>query len=514
MRDTSRQPLARAITGLALPAALSFLLQNLYHQNDAWFIGKVGGAATSAMMPVTMVAVANFGVFLTLARGTQSLVARTFGAGDLEGVQRALGQGLRLAMLAVLPMAALEWVYARELLALMGGEGAALDAGVTYLRMLVCFMPCLFAMPLIDFSIQGLGDTKTPFKLQLLAVGVNTALNFMLVLPHDLSWGGEGLRLLTRTGSGGTLVDLSLPLALPLSGSVQTAGMGVAGAAAATGLSRGFVALLGLTVLIRGKGLRLLLTRAMYRHDRRRAGEILRVGVPAGSSTFLFAVVGMFITGLVGRFGQDALGGYYVGFRAIESAAFMVVLGFGVGAGTVAAHAVGAGDFARARAAGHMGALLCAVPMLAATLLFLLVPELLASPFSDRPGILAAAAAYLGTMAWCQLPQSMEMVYGDVMASSGSSVRSALVSIPGNVLRIPLAFGAVAMGWGLAGIWWAIVATAVLKGLGMAALFRSRSWDRAVLSGRERVLGAAASAGSARRGAAGAQLESPEEGTT
>lgn len=486
MRDTSRLPLLPAIAGLALPATLSFVLQNLYHVNDAWFIGQVGGQATSGMMPVTMVAIANFGFILTLARGTQSLVGRTFGAGDLPGVQRALGQGLRLALMVLLPLAALEWVFAREILAVMGGEGAALDSGVTYLRTLVLFMPFLFAMPVIDFSIQGLGDTKTPFKLQMLAVVVNTALNFLLVLPHTLSWGDGMVRFVTG-GSGGAppLLDFQFALGVSGSGTAYSTGFGVAGAAMATGLSRGFAAAMGLRVLVRGKGLRDLLSRATFGSDRRRAREILRVGLPAGSSTFLFAIVGMVVTGLVGRYGQAALGGYYVGFRAIESVSFMIVLGFGVGAGTVAAHAVGAGDFARARRAGHVGAALCSIPMVITTLLFLLVPHVLVRPFSDDLAIQAVAASYLMVMAWCQLPQALEMVYGDVMAGAGSSFQTALISIPGNVMRVPLVWGVTALGFGLAGIWWAIVATAVIKGVGMTAIFASGRWEKAMLAGRE-----------------------------
>lgn len=474
MKDTSRLPLVPAITGLAIPAALSFLLQNLYHQNDAWFIGKLGPEASAGMMPVVMVQVANFGFILTLARGTQSLVGRSLGAGRMAGVEGAIGQGLRLSLLALVPLAVLEWIFAEQILGLMGGEGEALAHGVRYLRTLLLFMPCLFAMPVLDFALQGLGDTRTPFRLQMVAVLANTALNWALVLPHALVWGPDGC----------LLDGVSLPLPLPGSGQLSGPGLGVAGAAIATGLSRGLAAALALAVLVRGKGLGRLLQSEVYGRDPRAAREVLRVGVPAGSSTFLFALVGMVVTSLVGRFGQAALGGYYIGFRAIESVSFMVVLGFGMATGTVAAHAVGAGDFARARKAGHVGALLCSLPMLVTTALFLAIPEALAAPFSDDPQTVAAAASYLAVMAFCQLPQGLEMVYADAMAGAGSSLLTSLVSIPGNLARLPLALAAAAWGLGLDGIWYAILATAVFKGVAMTALFASRRWEKAMLAGR------------------------------
>jgi Na+-driven multidrug efflux pump len=43
----------------------------------------------------------------------------------------------------------------------------------------------------------------------------------------------------------------------------------------------------------------------------------------------------------------------------------------------------------------------------------------------------------------------------------------------------------VTLGWGLQGVWYAIVASAVLKGLGVAALYVSGRWEQAMHRGRE-----------------------------
>ena len=164
----------------------------------------------------------------------------------------------------------------------------------------------------------------------------------------------------------------------------------------------------------------------------------------------------------------------------------MVVLGFGVATGTVAAHAVGAGDLPLARRAGHVGALLTSAVMLVPTTVFLLLPEALAGIYTDDSGILEAAAGYIVIMAFCQVPQALEMVYADAMAGAGSSTRAALVSIPGNLLRLPLALWlAIGLGLGLEGVWYAIVTSSVLKGVGMAWLYAGGSWERAMHRGRE-----------------------------
>ena len=149
---------------------------------------------------------------------------------------------------------------------------------------------------------------------------------------------------------------------------------------------------------------------------------------------------------------------------------------------------MGAGDLDRARRAGHVGVALCAACMLGTTILFLAVPEGLAGIFTADAGIRAVAAGYIAAMAFCQVPQALEMVYGDAMAGAGSSLRAAFVSIPGNVLRIPLAFWlARGTDLGLDGVWYAIVISAALKGLGMWGLYASGAWEQAMHRGRDLV---------------------------
>ncbi|GJM21752.1 MAG: putative multidrug resistance protein NorM [Planctomycetota bacterium] len=483
MKDTTTQPPWRAILALAVPASLSFLLQNLYHVNDAWFLGRLGGSATNAMGLFMMVAVANFGFILTLARGTQSLVGRRFGARNLEGTQLAIAQGLRLALLVLIPLGALELIFAPEILGLLGGEGDTVDAGTAYVRTLLCFLPFMFAAPLLEFCLQALGDARTPFKLQLVAVSVNTLLNFLLVLPHELRWADGALSYAGPLVNGG----VALPFFAPGGeGTWSSAGLGVVGAAVATGCSRMVSSLLAFRVLVRRHGLRLLLRAPSYRADRRVAAEIFRVGLPAGSSTFLFAAVGFVLLRIISRFGQDALGAYAIGFRAVESVSFMVVLGFGAATGMVVAHSIGAGLLDRARRAAHVGAALCAAPMLVTTAVMLSASEGLASLFTPDVGIQAIAASYIVHMGWCQVPQSLEMIYGDAMAGAGSSLRAALISIPGNVLRVPAAWVlAVEFELGLLGVWYAIIGSAVLKGAAMCALFLSGRWEQAMHEGRQ-----------------------------
>jgi putative MATE family efflux protein len=454
-----REPILRAIARLAPWAVLSFILPNSYNQLDAYFLGKVSSTASNALGLFMMVQIATFGVVLVHARGTQSLVGRRVGAGQREGAGLALAQGIGLAMRVVVPFTVLVWWFAPQILAFMGGAPAVVAEATTFLRTLFLFMPFLFLQPILDFSFQALGDTATPFRLQCLAVLVNAALNWLLVLPHEVHLGGS---------------VLSLP------------GHGVAGSAVATGVSRLLVCVLGMRLLVRRYRFASLLERASYRHDGRVVREILRVGLPAGASTLLYALVGVFILQVVGRFSQDAYGAYGIGFRGVESLSFMVLLGVGAATGIVCAHAVGGGDFERARRAGHVGTATAVALMLVTGACMALFPRQLAGIYTSDPAIIAIASGYIRLMALCQVPQALETIYGDAMAGAGSTARTVAISIPGNALRIPLAWCfAVWLGWGLTGVWIAILVSAALKGAGVTALYWSGRWEKAMHKGRE-----------------------------
>jgi len=458
VRSTLGEPILRAIARLAPFAALSFLLQNAYNQLDAWFLGRLGPACSDALGLFMMLQIASFGVVLVLARGTQSLVGRRLGAGKLEGAEQATAQGLGLAARVVLPFAALQWIFAPQLLRFMGGEGEAVVQGTHFLRTLYLFMPALFAQPLMDYVFQSLGDTRTPFRMQLLALSVNAVLNAVLVLPHELALFG---------------------------GTWHFGGLGVAGSALATGLSRLLASCILFGLLVRRQGWHRLLGRAAFAWDGRVAREILRVGLPAGTATIAYAVVGVFVLQVVGHFGQDAYGAYGIGLRSVESFSFALLLGLGAATATVVAHAVGAGDLARARRAGHVGAAVGAVTMLITGALLLLFGRRLVGIYSDDSGLIDIAASYVTVMAFCQIPQGLETVYSDAMAGAGSTMRTVLISLPGNALRIPLAwYLAVNRNLGLAGVWYAILISAMLKGMAITALYWSGRWEAAALHGR------------------------------
>jgi putative MATE family efflux protein len=460
----------RQIYALAFPAAGSFILHTLYSINDFFWAGRIGPEAISALGLVMMVLIFNAGLMALAQKGTLSVVARLRGYGAGAALRRSALQGLLLSVGLGLLFGTAGWLLSPALLAAMGGEGETLRLGVQYLRLIYLGYPLMALAMTLDGIYIGIGDTRTPFRLSLLGVALNTALNATSVLLLDAGLTGIAL------ASIGSRV--------------------LAGGLGAWLLARRFARV---EALGGSPGRSHRPSKAEWRPSLGQWGEMLRVGLPAGLSVAFYSGIFMVLNRILAQFGQEAYGVIGIGIRGIESVGFMVLLGFGAAASTLAGSRLGQLAAAGALEAGNaaLGPLrrtilrtaLAALPVaLLFSVLWLFMPEPLCRIYTDDPELIRLSSAYLRMAAFANLVQLLEMVLSEGLVGAGVAGWPLRITIPGNLLRIPLALALVAWtDWGLNAVWAAILVSAVVKGLGMAALFRWAPWPREALGGARRL---------------------------
>ena len=111
-----------------------------------------------------------FAVFIFLAYGTTSAVARLIGAGEHGRAAHQAVQSLWLAVALGVVLSAFLWVVAGPLVELLGGEGAVAANARVYLRVSVLGLPFTFVILAGVGYLRGLQDTRTP-----LYVAIGTA---------------------------------------------------------------------------------------------------------------------------------------------------------------------------------------------------------------------------------------------------------------------------------------------------------------------------------------------------
>ncbi len=456
-------PSWRRVYGLALPAAGSALFNTLFSINDFLWARLIGPEATSALGLVVMVTIFNAGLMALVQKGTLSIVARLRGMEDQQGLRRAALQGVLLSLGLGLVLGALGMLFSPRLLAAMGGQGETLRLGSEYLRRIYAGFPLMSLAMVSDGIFIGMGDTRTPFRLQLGGVFLNASLSALSILVFGAGIRGIALAsVFTRGVVGGAGMFL-------LGGRLNPRPARVGDSWAARLRHR-----------LPGRG--------QWRLEPGLWAEILRVGLPVAASVSFYSGIFMALNRVLSQFGQQAFGVIGIGIRGNESIGFMVLVGFGAAASALTGEAMGR-DSLRSEAlqpsllGRHLRAwvlrvLLAALPLaLAFSVLWTLVPERLCAIYTDDPELIRLSAMYLRLAAVANLFQILELILSEGMTGAGISSYPLWITVPGNLARIPLAYFLVAnTNWGINAVWAAILISCVLKGTGMLLLFLGADW--------------------------------------
>ena len=296
-----------ALTGrlirFALPIIGSGVVQQSFNSVDVAVVGQFVGdhalAAVGANGPVISLIVT---LFMGIALGANVVISRYLGAGNGEGVRRAVAtQGL-LALICSVILLLTGVLTARPLLEMLDTPPQVIEAATLYLKIYALGFPAMLIYNFVSAVLRSVGDTTRPF--------------YWLI--------------------GGGLVNVALNLWLVLS-----LGMGVEGVAIAT-VTSNVVAAAGVTWnLCHEKGdIRLHLRRLrLYASELR---SMIAIGIPAGLQGSVFALSNVIIQSAINGFGPKAMAGsaaavifeiyaYFIVSALVQAALTFVSAAYGAG---------------------------------------------------------------------------------------------------------------------------------------------------------------------------------------
>jgi putative MATE family efflux protein len=208
---------------------------------------------------------------------------------------------------------------------------------------------------------------------------------------------------------------------------------------------------------------------------------LVAIGIPICISGISFSVIYLFVNRITAQFGTPAVAALGIGNR-IESINYLVAFGFSTAVATLVGQNLGARNPDRAAELTHKTILLVSGFTGVMTVIFLMFPESIMRIFVDDPAVLEAGKDYVRILALSQILMGWEIVLEGAFSGAGDTVPPMAVSIPGSILRIPLAwFLAVSLGWGVAGVWWAISISTLIKGVAVYIWFSLGRWKHRVV---------------------------------
>jgi putative MATE family efflux protein len=308
----------------AVPILLGNILQSLDGSVNSVWIGRyLGEAALTASSNANIVLFLLLGALFGASMAATILIGQYLGARRLHDAKRVVGTSVSFSIVVSLAMCALGWLICVPLLGIMKTPLEALPLAVAYMRVIFLSLPFLVLYIFCTSVLRGAGDSKTPLYFLMLNVGLDIALNPLLIF---------GLGPIPR--------------------------LGIAGSALATLLAQA-VSLIWLLIHLYRRRNPLCLHGAelkLLRVDWSIVSTLITKGVPMALQMIVVSLSMVLMITLVNRFGIDTTAAFGAAFQLwnyIQMPSFAI----GMAVSSMAAQNIGAQKWDRVAATARIGVL-------------------------------------------------------------------------------------------------------------------------------------------------------------
>ena len=361
------RPMGRLLFGMALPLALSMLVQALYNIVDSIYVAKISTEAVTSLSLAFPIQNLQIGFSTGIAVGMNSLLSKSLGEGNREKANRAAGNGIFLMCIAVALFMTFGIFGSRPFYAMQTDVAAVVDGGSAYTS--IC---CIWTLGIF---VEIMGERL-------------------------LQASGRTIYTLFTQGTGAILNILLDPLFIFGFEPLGIAPMGIAGAAVATVIGQWVAAIMAIIFnLTRNPDVQFGLK--YLRPDREIIRLILSVGIPSVLMMAIGSVMNFGMNqillgfGALGLVGSAVFGLYF----KLQSFVFMPVFGLNNACISIVAYNYGARQPKRITGALKLTLLTALVLMLIGMAAFLLIPETLMGFFASENQADAAALVEMGSVA-------------------------------------------------------------------------------------------------------------------
>ena len=180
----------KKIIFFALPLFLGNLFQQLYNTADSLIVGNfLGSNALAAVSSSGNLIFLMVGFFNGIAIGAGVVIARYFGARDIDNMQRAIHTTVAFGLVSSLVLTVLGVLLAPQILIWMDTPANVLPQSVTYFR--IYFMGSLGLVMYNIFVgiLQAVGDSRHPLNYLIISSIINIVLDIVLIVVFHMGVG-------------------------------------------------------------------------------------------------------------------------------------------------------------------------------------------------------------------------------------------------------------------------------------------------------------------------------------
>lgn len=439
--DYTKINIKRGIFLLSVPMILELIMESLFAVVDIFFVGRLGNNAVATVGLTEAVVVIVYAVGVGISMAATALIARRFGEHNYKDAGSATFQLLVFGGGISLLMGVLGFVFARDILVLMGASESVLAVGVPYTQIIFAGNVSIMLLFLINGAFRGAGQAHLAMRALWLANGCNIVLDPILIFGF---------------------------------GSIE--GMGLAGAAWATSIGRTIGVLYQLYHLFNGKHkLQILKDNMVLQWDIML--NIMKISLGGMAQFLIDSAAWIALTRITASFGDAAVAGFTISFRILIFS-LMPAWGLAGAASTLVGQNLGAKKIKRAVLSVWLTARYNVIFLSIVTCIYLFFGNYLAQWFTNSIEVQEIASTGLRIIVLGYVFFAVGMVMVQSFNGAGDTQTPMFINIGVFLLlEIPLAYYlAIPMNMQILGVFISIAFCHSLHALIALWFFRKGKW--------------------------------------
>lgn len=403
-QDYTKINIRRGIFLLSVPMILEMIMESLFAVVDIFFVSRLGEDAVATVGLTEAVIIIIYSVGGGISMAATALISRRFGEKDFFRAGSTAFQLLIFGAVISIIFGIAGWVFAEEILSLMGASEAVIKTGTTYTRIILGGNTAIMLLFLINGVFRGAGLPHLAMRTLWLSNGLNIILDPLLIF---------GL------------------------GNFQ--GFGLEGAAIATTAGRSIGVLYQLYHLFNNHHSLVILKQNLVVHWNT-IRKIISISAGGMGQFLIDSVAWIFLTRIVAEFGSSSVAGFTISFRILMFT-LMPAWGLSAAAATLVGQNMGAHKLKRAKISVWLTAKYNAWFLGVITLLYIFWGDLFASWFTPNYQVQEIASLGLKIVALGYIFFGVGMVMIQAFNGAGDTKTPAYINIGVFwVLEIPMAY--------------------------------------------------------------------------
>ena len=440
-KDFLSGSIEKAIFMLSVPMILEMMMESLFAVVDVFFVGRLGVDAIATVGLTEAIIMIVYSICVGLSMGVTAMVSRRVGEKKYKDASDVAFQSILIGVFLALIIGIIGFVFAKDLLHLMGASEELIKQGYGYTQVLIGGNVTIMLLFILNAVFRGAGDASIAMRALWISNGLNLILDPLFIF-----------------GIG------------------PWEGLGVQGAAIATTIGRSVGVGYQLYILFNGNSV-IKMVKANMAFRLKIMQRLIKVSLGGMGQYLISTASWIFLVRIISYFGSDAVAGYTISIRIII---FTILPSWGISnaAATLVGQNLGADQPERAEKSVWKCSFYNMVFLFFISIVFFVFAEFLVGIFSSEPEVLKHGVIALRYICTGYIFFAYGMVVSQAFNGAGDTRTPTIVNFFSYwMLQIPLAYLlAMNTAFEIKGIYIAILAAEIFLAIVIVLLFRKGKW--------------------------------------